>query len=247
MKRIQVASDLHWEFLNSQQSLALKDSFTGDADILVLAGDIVPLKFVDQVRDVLGWFCERYDDVVYVTGNHEYYGTDVESARLVLGAVRNELHNLHVLNNGIANVQGQKFYGGTMWFPDILGNDIIKPMLNDFALIKGFEPWCYRLNDEFRSEGLRLIDNDTIVVSHHLPLYDSVDPRYRTGNKNDISLNRFFVSDELHIIAELQPKLWIHGHTHHACDYTIGETRVICNPRGYPREKSGYQNVFIDV
>ena len=27
--------------------------------------------------------------------------------------------------------------------------------------------------------------------------------------------------------------LWIHGHTHASCDYLIGKTRVLCNPRGY--------------
>ena len=31
-------------------------------------------------------------------------------------------------------------------------------------------------------------------------------------------------------------RLWIHGHTHAPCNYTVGETQVICNPRGYPGE-----------
>jgi predicted phosphodiesterase len=31
-------------------------------------------------------------------------------------------------------------------------------------------------------------------------------------------------------------RLWIHGHTHWAFDYKIGETRVLANPRGYPHE-----------
>jgi len=30
-----------------------------------------------------------------------------------------------------------------------------------------------------------------------------------------------------------QIKLWTHGHMHNASDYMIGETRVVCNPRGY--------------
>jgi hypothetical protein len=28
-------------------------------------------------------------------------------------------------------------------------------------------------------------------------------------------------------------KLWTHGHTHEEFDYMIGDTRVVCNPRGY--------------
>jgi hypothetical protein len=30
-----------------------------------------------------------------------------------------------------------------------------------------------------------------------------------------------------------QIKLWTHGHTHHEFEYVIGETKVVCNPRGY--------------
>jgi len=40
------------------------------------------------------------------------------------------------------------------------------------------------------------------------------------------------------IIEKYQPDLWIHGHTHVACDYEIYGTRVMCNPRGYPSESS---------
>jgi hypothetical protein len=36
-----------------------------------------------------------------------------------------------------------------------------------------------------------------------------------------------FIEERPHI------KLWTHGHTHHVFDYMIGETRVVCNPRGY--------------
>ena len=28
-------------------------------------------------------------------------------------------------------------------------------------------------------------------------------------------------------------KLWTHGHTHEDFDYMVGDTRVVCNPRGY--------------
>ncbi len=31
-------------------------------------------------------------------------------------------------------------------------------------------------------------------------------------------------------------KLWVHGHIHKQSDYKIKDTRIICNPRGYPDE-----------
>jgi hypothetical protein len=30
--------------------------------------------------------------------------------------------------------------------------------------------------------------------------------------------------------------LWCHGHIHASVDYTVGGTRVVSNPRGYPDE-----------
>jgi hypothetical protein len=41
-----------------------------------------------------------------------------------------------------------------------------------------------------------------------------------------------------------QIKYWIHGHTHTHFDYKIGECRVICNPRGYPNENTGFDPNF---
>ena len=42
------------------------------------------------------------------------------------------------------------------------------------------------------------------------------------------------------LIEERQPALWVHGHTHDSCDYRVGNTRVICNPRGYENENGAF-------
>jgi Icc-related predicted phosphoesterase len=69
-----------------------------------------------------------------------------------------------------------------------------------------------------------------IVVGHHCPSELSVADIY----KRDTIMNGAFRS-KLDDFIEQRPqiKLWIHGHTHHNFDYVIGETRVVCNPRGY--------------
>jgi Icc-related predicted phosphoesterase len=69
-------------------------------------------------------------------------------------------------------------------------------------------------------------------VSHHLPSWESVAERYR-GDK----LSAAFASNLDAIIEREQPRLWIHGHTHDGFDYMIGETRVLCNPCGYPDDR----------
>lgn len=73
-----------------------------------------------------------------------------------------------------------------------------------------------------------------IVVGHHCPSELSVADCYK-GNL----LNAAFRS-KLDDFIEQRPqiRLWLHGHTHHNFDYCIGDTRVVCNPRGYDGHES---------
>jgi Icc-related predicted phosphoesterase len=80
----------------------------------------------------------------------------------------------------------------------------------------------------------RTFKGPTVVVTHHLPATLSIASQY----KND-PLNPAFASNLEDVIEMHQPDLWIHGHTHVACDYEIYGTRVVCNPRGYPSESTG--------
>ena len=70
----------------------------------------------------------------------------------------------------------------------------------------------------------------TVVITHHLPCRLSVPEEYR---RNDDPFNFAYYSDLSNQIFDTEPTLWIHGHTHSNCDYYLGNTRVICNPRGY--------------
>lgn len=42
------------------------------------------------------------------------------------------------------------------------------------------------------------------------------------------------------VIEDGRPALWVHGHTHDSCDYELGATRIVCNPRGYEDENSAF-------
>jgi len=72
--------------------------------------------------------------------------------------------------------------------------------------------------------------NKYVVVGHHSPSKRSTKPMY----VNDTMMNGAYSSDlSEFILARPQIKLWTHGHTHYTFDYMVGETRVVCNPRGY--------------
>lgn len=78
----------------------------------------------------------------------------------------------------------------------------------------------------------REFDGPTVVLTHHLPAATSVAKRYA----ND-PLNPAFASRLDDVIEKYRPDLWIHGHTHVPCDYELFDTRIVCNPRGYPGER----------
>jgi len=95
--------------------------------------------------------------------------------------------------------------------------------------------WSPQDSVEDHRKMLAYIDHATrnpgsyIVVGHHCPSEQSVAEIYK-GNL----LNAAFRSSlDDFIESRPQIKMWLHGHTHHNFNYWIGETRVICNPRGY--------------
>lgn len=85
------------------------------------------------------------------------------------------------------------------------------------------------------------------VVSHHLPSYQSVPVIYRESVLNPAYASNLdkFILNYSHKI-----KLWMHGHTHDKLDYTIDQTRITCNPRGYygyETSANGYDYLYFDI
>lgn len=227
--KIHVMSDLHLEMRSWKQFV---QQVLPGGDVLILPGDILYLKFLDQVRPVFEAFCEKYKKVFYVPGNHEYYKSHVADGQLILKAAAEGLQNFTVLRTGdVVEFDGRRFIGDTMWFKDHPMNVMYQDALNDFDQIKGFVPWVYDENTKFLKFLEQELKKDDVVVTHHLPTTLSTPDRFR-GNEID----RFFLCDVSRLIADRQPALWLHGHTHDFCDYKVGDTRVYCNPLGYPRE-----------
>jgi Icc-related predicted phosphoesterase len=78
-------------------------------------------------------------------------------------------------------------------------------------------------------------DEKFVVVGHHAPSSQSVAEWY----KGDTLMNGAFRSDlEEFILDRPQIRYWFHGHMHNNSNYWIGETRVVCNPRGYVGHES---------
>jgi predicted phosphodiesterase len=230
--RVQLLSDLHFEYDDDGgEAFARRVEIAGD--VLVLAGDILPLVSAEWVARAFGWFCERFHQVVYVPGNHEYYRTSPADGDALLTACAAELPNLHVLNPGIAVIDGTRFVGATMWFPETDDESRYRGFLTDFALIRGFVPWVHQAHAAQLAFLRANVRDGDVVVTHHLPHPNSTPLMFVNS-----PLNRFFVAgDAPDLLERAHARLWLHGHTHSPRDYVVGVTRVVCNPRGYPHER----------
>jgi len=213
---IQIVSDLHREFKNLEDPLG----FAPVADILVIAGDIcVSLRPLELT---LSRIAKLYRDVVIVLGNHDYYGWRIED---LLAKIKVP-ENVHLLDNSSIKLEGQRFIGGTLWFGNDPAAQMYKSQLADFSQVSHPED-IYEENRATRNYLLDNIQPGDVVITHHLPTYKSVAHEFTNS-----VFNSFFVSP-LPEAFELEPKLWIHGHTHSQMDYELNHTRVICNPMGY--------------
>jgi hypothetical protein len=83
----------------------------------------------------------------------------------------------------------------------------------------------------------------TVVLTHHAPSARSLATR---DAEDPVSAADASHLDD--VVIALGATLWVHGHTHHNVDYTIGRTRVVSNPRGYPHQKIGFiPDLVVDV
>lgn len=235
--RVQILSDLHLECDPDHGAAFMASVDPGGVDVLVVAGDVHP---VLGLSDALRRVCRRYDQaqVVYTPGNHEYYGATPEHVGRVLSEIQRDIPNLHVLDGGTEEVGGVKFAGATLWFRDDLMNSRYRGLIADFRHIYGLEPWVYTENKKAEAFLRRQLASDRppdVVVTHHLPSWECVVPRYR-GQQ----INRFFVApvaDDLVQEGIRLPPVWVCGHTHAVIDQMQHGCRFVCHPRGYPSER----------
>jgi predicted phosphodiesterase len=227
MMRIQILSDLHFEFHRDAGRSFVQSLEPTGIDVLVLAGDIA---VGDAVPDALGLFCRRFagSRVIYVHGNHEFYGADRSTVVELCRKAERRHANLEWLDGSLTKVGRQRFLGTPLWFRPNSGALRFRSAMADFTVIRDFESWVYTENARALAFLERELGEGDIVVTHHLPSHASVARRF-VGSP----LNAYFVCDVEPLIRARRPRLWIHGHTHASLRYEIGPTTVLCNPFGY--------------
>ena len=241
-------SDLHLEF---GHGWVLPDVV--DADVLVLAGDVITFKNAEPFLDLLkGW--EK--PVLYVAGNHEYYTNEPmkHGEGAFIKAIA-DLPHVHFLRDQSVSINGVHFFGGTMW-TDFSGENPLamqhaQQNMNDFRIIRNEDHSAFRpensliLHERFKKNLLAWFNEGLsgarIVISHHAPC---INPN--SQYKSSLLQPAFNSLDMIEIIEQYQPDYWIYGHTHECDDQTIGKTRIISNQLGYYNGHGGYESAGFD-
>jgi len=200
--------------------------------------------------------CTKYNKVFYVAGNHEHYGYTYHKTIPHLKDMMPA--NVTVLEKEAVEYNGVLFLGGTLWTDmnnfDQLTLYHMKSMMNDYrqiTMLNEAKSVYHRLVPEHTTtEHVRtkelfkfyLEENrrretplPVVVLTHHAPSKLSTHPHYA----DDTIMNGAYSSDLSEFILDNpEIQLWTHGHTHHTFEYKIGDTTIMCNPRGY----SGYES-----
>lgn len=223
-------------------------------DILIVAGDLIP-----RPERGVHWLAECVPDrpVVYIMGNHEFYGVDefraVEKAKQAA-----EGTSVHVLQNDAVRIGDVTFVGATMWTDfDLFGDPrravaVAADRMNDFRKIRTakylerFRPLHALARHRqsrafFETEMRKERPGPLVAISHHAPhpgrAIELSDPP-----TSDEILMAAYRSDLTSLMSPapddgrgaLRPAdLWIFGHTHESEDTVIGHTRVVSNAKGY--------------
>lgn len=247
--RIRLISDLHLEFSNFTLPVLPDDETT----LLILAGDIATYAdgafFIKEQLD-------RFPHIIYIMGNHEYYGSDFTTAQ---AAIQESIDEYQISNRvtlaGPATkieFEGFRVLAGTLWTNmnnnNVLTHTTVGCGLYDFRVIKN-GPAKFTTEDvvtEFSktiNQFTTWLEEDysgkTIIATHHMPSDQVVDECF----KQDYHMNGGFRSDLDEFIKKYTPSMWLFGHTHSNCDIILFQTRLLCNPRGYPRRNGNYENL----
>ena len=233
---VQYCSDLHLEF-DLNRKWVRKYPLAVKADILLLAGDIVPFCVMGQHNDFFDFVSHNFKATYWIPGNHEYYGTDIAERSGVLNeAIRD---NVFLVNNTSIAIEDVTLICSTLWSSISPADewDITRAM-SDFHVIRNGQR---KLNigtyNELHAGCRKFIeqavikakDTRKLVMTHHVPTFMHYPEQY----KGEV-VNQAFAVELYDFIETSGIDSWIYGHHHcNIPDFTIGNTRMLTNQLGY--------------
>lgn len=216
-------SDIHLEIQDDMSHHKVKKIVNSvpKTNVCVLAGDIGDPQSPHFIR-FLELCVEKFDHVIFVSGNHELWTTSRPELRQLVESLQ-----VVYLDGDTWTYEGITFYGAPMFtrLDDEDRNNTFR--MNDFAQIENmsFEMWNL-WHEEYRAKLAQVRATKLVVITHHAPTNLCIPLRYAGS-----STNRFYACNlEQFMRGPDAPIAWICGHTHFPLCQTVKQTLVVNNP-----------------
>jgi predicted phosphodiesterase len=277
MTKIFYASDLHLELYDPEDNDSpfymysnpeKKEEYANG--YLILAGDICQIYEKKKFKAFFDIISPIFKVIIYVTGNHEYHR--VTYTDIIINEAVYKYDNVYFLQNEFIEFKddGIRFYGTTLWTQLDLNpanNKIAEKCGSDFKSIKNPNPSVSSFYIT-RKETAKLFDKQftnlkidltsesnlkTIVVTHHTPLIEIIQPWIQLNEKKYKPLAYLYASDLKDSLVNLNFDYWIFGHSHSTYQHElelINNKKAIfkSNPYGYfGSNKKFSPDVYIDI
>lgn len=237
MVKFQIMSDLHIETLSGDVST--DDFIKKSADILILAGDIGRVHKYAQLEKFLKELCAKFEIVLYILGNHEYYRVDnirpksMEEILIDLETIRAGIPNLYILSRNSVIIEDVCVVGCTLW------SQAVVDVPHYIVRVPGMSTAKY--NSLFRQD-VNYIENmisycqkknlKLLIVTHHCPTY-TINPQ-----KAEDKYRSLYCSNLDYLLDGKKVHTWVCGHVHTNFDLkTKNGTRLVSNQKGKPKDK----------
>lgn len=226
------------------------------ADVLVLAGDVIEgASNVQAIAAAAKNYIEACRPVLFVAGNHEFFGSIYAQA---IRSLHRECAKLGItfLHNRALTIEGVDFFGATLWTSFVLpgmsdkrgnistGAHFMPEYRMCWTDKRGGQPLSPDYTIRAHNKSRRLLEKflflksnrPKCVITHHAPSLQGVAPRYRGS-----TTTAAFVTNMEPMIAQHGPHVWVFGHTHFHVDKMLMRTRLFSNPRGYTSQREDFK------
>ena len=260
LTKIQLASDLHLEFLPSDYS-NWNEIIEPKAEILCLLGDIGMISIESERNRLLrflAYCCDSFQKVLFISGNHEYYNSGIKGDEIMcMDDIDQVLYSFEDIFNGKFKylnsesiiIDGVLFLGTTLW-SEMLNTDckqVVEGFLKDYKVIfkenKTTKISSTQTHELFIKNKKWLIDNiesnngklPICVLTHHTPsLTNTSNPIYNyEKNHPNFYVKHGFSSNMDELLTNNDLRVWAYGHTHYNNIQYRNRTLLLSNQHGY--------------
>ena len=198
--------------------------------VLVLAGDIGSLDRAAELEHFLTYASGAYMQVLYVLGNHEYYGcSDMAEALADYRKFCEAWDNVTVLEKEVIEVGGVRFAGTTLWTKTSEEDaGLAVRVLADYRYIqigyRGVSVGDLNSESALCYSFLESAEAD-VIITHHRPFLEKSSPHK--------TLNTCFGSPYEELVGAVGASHWVYGHDHLPDVRVVEGTTMYNNCKGY--------------